>query len=57
MSIQAYPDTWRPAHICGGAILNELWVISAAHCLEDIDAADLGIVAGEHNLHQKEGEP
>lgn len=40
-------------HICGGSILNENFVITAARCVEEPD--DLSVVAGEHNLEDDDG--
>lgn len=36
-------------HICGGSILSEIWILSAAHCLGDRNEA-LKVAAGHHFL-------
>ncbi|CAG2121444.1 unnamed protein product, partial [Medioppia subpectinata] len=35
---------------CGAAIINTHWVLTAAHCLENVDKNDLQIVAGAHDI-------
>lgn len=42
-------------HICGGAIINRNWVLTAAHCINDVNPATLSIVAGDYNIHVPEG--
>lgn len=42
-------------HFCGGAIINEYWIVTAAHCLNTVSASGISIVAGEHNLYVQEG--
>ncbi|XP_036396306.1 coagulation factor VII-like [Megalops cyprinoides] len=40
---------------CGGVIYKPTWIITASHCLENLDVKHLKVVAGEHNLDVKEG--
>ncbi|XP_057576619.1 serine protease 55, partial [Hippopotamus amphibius kiboko] len=46
VSIQA-----RNEHFCGGAIINEWWIISAAHCVHpEISPTELRVVLGTNSL-------
>uniref|UniRef100_A0A8C8SHP1 Coagulation factor IX n=1 Tax=Pelusios castaneus TaxID=367368 RepID=A0A8C8SHP1_9SAUR len=38
---------------CGGSIVNQKWIVTAAHCLEP--GAQITAVAGEHNTDIKDG--
>uniref|UniRef100_A0A2K6KSA5 Coagulation factor VII n=1 Tax=Rhinopithecus bieti TaxID=61621 RepID=A0A2K6KSA5_RHIBE len=45
------------AQLCGGTLINTLWVVSAAHCFDKIKSwRNLTAVLGEHDLSEHEGD-
>lgn len=43
------------SHFCAGVLIGKNWVITAAHCLENVDASRLNLMIGASNLVSLDG--
>ncbi len=43
------------SHFCGGSIIDDYWIITAAHCLDNKALNSVKIVAGDHSLREQDG--
>ncbi|XP_054863187.1 elastase-1-like [Amphiprion ocellaris] len=42
-------------HICGGSVIDSLYIMTAAHCILSMDAKQYRVVVGEYNLFEYDG--
>jgi len=49
VSIQSKTDS---EHFCGGSLIDESYILTAAHCIEDAQASEIQVVVSEYHLQE-----
>jgi secreted trypsin-like serine protease len=48
-------SNYNKAHFCGGTIISDNWVVTAAHCVKDKNVSDFVVLAGSNDLTSTKG--